>query len=104
MPPIRAHMAKLLPGKPYPQGATWDGVGVNFSIYSESATGVELCLFDGINGTAACTHRMKECTANVWHGYLQGIKPGQLYGYRVCGPYRPDRGQRFNCNKLLIDP
>jgi glycogen operon protein len=97
-------MAKLLPGKPYPQGATWDGVGVNFSIYSEGARGVELCLFDDVNSTAGETHRIKECTANVWHGYLHGIKPGQLYGYRLCGPYCPDRGQRFNCSKLLIDP
>jgi len=97
-------MTKLLPGRPYPQGATWDGVGVNFSIYSEAATGVELCLFGDISGEATETHRLRECTANVWHGYLRGVKPGQLYGYRLCGPYCPERGQRFNCSKLLIDP
>src|SRR5579863_9408198 len=97
-------MPKLLPGKPYPQGATWDGIGVNFSVYSEGATGVELCLFDDTEGEAAERCRLRECTANVWHGYLQGIKPGQLYGYRLCGPYSPGDGQRFNCHKLLIDP
>jgi glycogen operon protein len=97
-------MVKLLPGKPYPQGATWDGIGVNFSVYSEGATGVELCLFDEIDGEATERYRFKECTANVWHGYLQGVKPGQLYGYRMCGPYSPGEGHRFNCHKLLIDP
>ncbi|HVV45464.1 MAG TPA: hypothetical protein VHC72_09665, partial [Bryobacteraceae bacterium] len=98
-------MKQLLPGKPYPQGATWDGVGVNFSIYSEGATGVELCLFESHDGGEATEcFRFRECTGNVWHGYLQGIKPGQLYGYRICGPYNPDQGQRFNCRKLLIDP
>jgi glycogen operon protein len=97
-------MARLLPGKPYPQGATWDGIGVNFSVYSEAATGVELCLFDDTDGEATDRYRLKECTANVWHGYLQGVKPGQLYGYRMCGPYSSGEGQRFNCHKLLIDP
>ncbi len=97
-------MKKLLPGKPYPQGATWDGVGVNFSIYSEGATGVELCLFEDNNGEAAERYRLRETTGNVWHGYIPGVKIGQLYGYRLCGPYRPDQGQRFNCHKLLIDP
>jgi isoamylase len=97
-------MRKLLPGKPYPQGATWDGVGVNFSIYSEGATGVELCLFEETNGEATETYGLNECTGNVWHGYLPGIKVGQLYGYRLSGPYCPDQGQRFNPSKLLIDP
>ena len=97
-------MVKLLPGKPYPQGATWDGVGVNFAIYSESATGVQLCLFDEVKGDATETIRLKESSGNVWYGYVPGLKPGQLYGYRLCGPYSPEQGQRFNCNKLLIDP
>ncbi len=97
-------MKKLLPGKPYPQGATWDGVGVNFSIYSEGATAVELCLFEENNGVAAETYRMRECTGNVWHGYLPGVKIGQMFGYRLSGPYCPERGQRFNPAKLLIDP
>ena len=96
-------MSKLLSGKPYPQGATWDGMGVNFALYSEGARAVELCLF-AESGEATERYRLKECTANVWHGYLKGVKPGQLYGYRLCGPYCPEKGQRFNCNKLLIDP
>src|SRR5664279_1098805 len=95
---------KTVPGKPYPQGATWDGVGVNFSIYSERATGVELCFFDQDDRTATETYQLKECTGNVWHGYIRGVKPGQLYGYRLCGPYSPEQGQKFNCSKLLIDP
>ena len=93
-----------LPGKPYPQGATWDGVGVNFSLYSEGATGVELCLFLADNLEPAERYQFKECTGSIWHCYLQGLKPGQLYGYRVSGPYNPELGQRFNNNKLLIDP
>ena len=97
-------MKRLLPGKPYPQGATWDGVGVNFSIYSEEATGVELCLFEDNNGEAAETYRLEECTGNVWHGYLAGVKMGQLYGYRIQGPWCPQQGRRFNASKLLIDP
>jgi glycogen operon protein len=96
-------MKKVLPGRPYPQGATWDGVGVNFSIYSEGATAIELCLFDE-NGDTTETYRLKECTGSIWHGYLPGVKIGQLYGYRMCGRYCPEQGQRFNCAKLLIDP
>src|ERR1700679_4005747 len=97
-------MRKLLPGRPYPQGATWDGVGVNFSIYSESATGVQICLFDEAHGQQVETYQLRECTGSVWHGYIPGLKPGQLYGYRLCGQYDPENGKRFNCNKLLIDP
>jgi glycogen operon protein len=94
----------ILPGKPYPQGATWDGTGVNFSLYSEHATGVELCLFDTIDGRASEVIPIRECTGYVWHCYLPGIKLGQLYGYRVSGPYEPEKGHRFNPAKLLIDP
>jgi isoamylase len=93
-----------LPGKPYPQGATWDGTGVNFSLYSERATGVELCLFDDLDSAETEVVPLREVTGYVWHGYLPGIKIGQLYGYRVHGPYEPARGQRFNPAKLLIDP
>ena len=93
-----------LPGKPYPQGATWDGVGVNFSLYSEGATGVELCLFLADNPEPTERYQFKECTGSIWHCYLQGLKPGQLYGYRVSGAYNPELGERFNNNKLLIDP
>ncbi|MBZ5724903.1 MAG: glycogen debranching protein GlgX [Acidobacteriia bacterium] len=94
----------VLPGKPYPQGATWDGTGVNFSLYSENATGVELCLFDEVDSSETETVPFRECTGYVWHGYLPGIKLGQLYGYRVHGPYQPEQGHRFNPAKLLIDP
>ncbi|MDX2151574.1 MAG: glycogen debranching protein GlgX [Bryobacteraceae bacterium] len=95
----------LQPGKPFPQGATWDGLGVNFAIYSESATGVELCLFDYPNGSTNEERiRLPEVTGGVWHGYAAGLKPGQLYGYRVYGPFEPVQGHRFNPAKLLIDP
>lgn len=91
------------PGKPYPLGSTWDGNGVNFTLYADNATGVELCLFDS---PQAESKRIKlvERSHQIWHVYLPGIKPGQLYGYRVYGPYEPQNGHRFNPNKLLIDP
>ncbi|MDA0737965.1 MAG: glycogen debranching protein GlgX [Nitrospirae bacterium] len=93
------------PGRPYPQGATWDGEGVNFAIFSENATGVELCLFSRDQDDQE-THRfwMEERTDQVWHCYLPEARPGQLYGYRVHGPYDPRAGHRFNASKLLIDP
>ncbi len=93
----------LLPGKPYPLGAKWDGTGVNFALYSENATAVELCLFSP-EGEQQDTIQLKETTAFVWHGYLPGISPGQAYGYRVHGPWEPERGMRFNPAKLLVDP
>ena len=74
--------AKLLPGKPYPLGATWDGKGVNFAIYSEAATKVELCLFDEAGSQQECVG-LREVTGHVWHAYLPEVSPGQLYGYRV---------------------
>ncbi|HEV2174780.1 MAG TPA: alpha-amylase family glycosyl hydrolase, partial [Nitrospira sp.] len=93
------------PGHPYPLGATWDGEGVNFALFSENATGVELCLFDRPDQEKE-THRVRieERTNQVWHVYLPEVRPGQLYGYRVDGPYDPQAGHRFNANKLLIDP
>jgi len=94
----------ILPGKPYPQGATWDGTGVNFSIYSEDATGVELCLFDDPESGACRTIAIRESTGKVWHCYVPGIRPGQYYGFRIHGPYDPEQGLRFNPAKLLIDP
>jgi isoamylase len=94
----------ILPGKPYPQGATWDGTGVNFSIYSEGASAIELCLFDEPAGAAKTIIPIRESTGHVWHCYVPGIRLGQLYGYRVFGPYEPERGLRFNPAKLLIDP
>ncbi len=93
------------PGGPYPLGATWDGHGTNFALFSENARGVELCLFDR-DADALPRERvpLEEQTAHVWHGYLPGIGPGQIYGYRVTGPYEPECGLRFNPAKLLIDP
>jgi len=95
----------IYPGKPFPLGATWDGSGVNFAIFSENASAVELCLFKSREDEAEsrCV-RMPERTSSIWHCYLPGIKPGQLYGYRVHGPYEPGNGHRFNPSKLLIDP
>ncbi len=96
---------KVWPGKPYPLGATWDGRGVNFALFSERATQVELGLFDSAD--AACeSHRLPlvEQTDQVWHGYVPGLGPGQVYGYRVHGPYEPAAGLRFNPSKVLLDP
>ncbi len=96
---------KILPGKPYPLGATWDGEGVNFAIYSENAEKVELCLFDEADSkTERERVAFREVTGHVWHAYLPDIKPGQLYGYRIHGTYEPKEGLRFNPAKLLIDP
>jgi isoamylase len=96
---------RVFPGSPYPLGATWDGLGVNFALFSEHATAVELCLFDGTEATAESARiPLPEQTDMVWHAYLPDLKPGQLYGYRVHGPYEPNNGLRFNANKLLLDP
>ncbi|MDB4879249.1 MAG: glycogen debranching enzyme GlgX [Gemmatimonadetes bacterium] len=96
---------RVWPGRPYPLGATWDGTGVNFAIFSEHATGVELCLFRDPDDTGeAAKIRLTERTDQVWHCYLPDARPGQYYGYRVHGPYEPSRGLRFNPAKLLIDP
>jgi isoamylase len=96
---------RVWPGHPYPLGATWDGEGVNFALFSEHATAVELCLFDGPESTKESHHiRLEERTDQVWHAYIHGLWPGQHYGYRVHGPYAPQEGHRFNHHKLLIDP
>src|SRR5687767_1577950 len=96
---------RIWPGKPYPLGATWDGTGVNFAIFSEHATAIELCLFDNIDDVKEA-HRIKmpEQTDMVWHVYLPDAEPGQLYGYRVHGPFKPLEGLRFNPNKVVLDP
>jgi len=93
----------ILPGKPFPLGATVYKKGVNFALYSENATGVELCLFNADNSPGERI-RMAEKTDLIWHVFIEGLKPGQLYGYRVEGPYEPENGHRFNPNKLLLDP
>ncbi len=96
---------RVFPGAPYPLGGTWDGLGVNFALYSEHATKVELCLFDSTApGPEAVRIELSEQTDMVWHGYLPDLKPGQLYGYRVHGPYDPARGLRFNPAKVVLDP
>ena len=96
---------RLWPGSPYPLGAAWDGSGVNFALFSEHATGVQLCLFDsaGDRHERVCVP-LRERTDRVWHGYLPDVGPGQMYGYRVHGPWDPSQGLRFNPAKVLLDP
>jgi len=95
---------RVWPGTPYPLGATWDGRGVNFALFSAHAEKVELCLFDPTGHQEQARIVLPEYTDEVWHGYLPEARPDLLYGYRVYGPYDPSRGLRFNHNKLLIDP
>jgi len=97
-------MRTLKEGLPYPRGANFDGKGTNFALFSDHATHVTLCLFNKEGSSETERVQLKECTNGVWHGYLEDIKPGQLYGYRVDGPWAPMEGQRFNANKLLLDP
>ena len=96
--------SKVWPGRPDPLGATWDGTGVNFALFSAHAEKVELCLFDRSGQHEEARIVLPEYTDEVWHGYLPEARPDQLYGYRVHGPYDPAAGHRFNPNKLLIDP
>ena len=95
---------RVWPGRSHPLGATWDGRGVNFALFSAHADKVELCLFDAKGRRELERVRLPEYTDQVWHGYLPDLRPGQLYGYRVHGPYEPEHGHRFNPNKLLLDP
>jgi glycogen operon protein len=96
---------RVWPGSPHPLGATWDGEGVNFALFSEHATGVELCLFAAPDAPRESQRvALRERSGRVWHAYLPDLRPGQLYGYRVQGPYEPERGHRFNPHKLLLDP
>jgi isoamylase len=96
---------RVWPGSPYPLGATWDGSGVNFALFSENATRVELCIFDSAEARAESARiTMPSVTNRVWHCYLPDAKPGQLYGYRVYGPDAPHEGHRFNPHKILLDP
>jgi len=89
-------------GAPEPLGATWDGRGTNFALYSEGATGVLLCLFDADGVETRVPVRRK--TAFVWHAYVEGVTPGTAYGYRVDGPWNPEKGLRFNPANVLLDP
>ena len=95
--------SRVREGAPFPLGATWDGLGVNFALFSAHATKVELCLFDE-QGHEIERIALPEYTDEIWHGYLPDARPGQVYGYRVHGPYEPENGHRFNPNKLLLDP
>ena len=97
-------IARLEPGQPFPLGATWDGRGVNFALFSAFATQVELCLFDTDGKREVARISLRECSDQVWHGYLPDARPGLLYGYRAHGPNEPGRGHRFDPGKLLIDP
>jgi glycogen operon protein len=101
----RPGATRVWPGQPFPLGAAWDGSGVNFALFSENATGVDLCLFDRVDDPVERVRiPMRERSDQVWHCYLPDARPGQLYGYRVHGPYAPHEGHRFNAGKLLIDP
>ena len=100
---IAAH-PRVEPGLPYPLGATWDGAGVNFALFSANAEKVELCIFDVRGRRELARVALPEYTDEIWHGYLPEARPGMLYSYRVYGPYDPGRGHRFNHHKLLLDP
>src|SRR6056297_2702012 len=95
---------RVLAGSDVPLGASWDGSGTNFALFSAHAERVELCLFDNRGRRELERIDLPEFTHQVWHGYLPDVRPGQLYGYRVHGPYAPEAGHRFNPHKLLIDP
>ena len=102
---IEKRKLDVYPGLAYPIGATWDGEGVNFALYAENATAVELCLFDSPRDEKEVIKiKIQERSHQIWHAYIPGLQPGQLYAYRVHGPYEPQNGHRFNANKLLIDP
>ncbi len=103
VPPAQPSEA-IWPGEPAPLGATWDGEGVNFAVFSENATRIEVCLFDRPDGPETARLALPETDAHVFHGYVHGLGPGQLYGLRAHGPWKPDEGQRFNARKLLVDP
>jgi isoamylase len=95
---------RLMPGLPYPMGASYDGLGVNFAVFSANATRIEVCLFDPSGRKELARLALPECTNEIWHGYLPDAGPGLLYGYRAYGPFEPNRGHRFNPHKLLLDP
>jgi len=97
-------MTRITEGLPYPLGATWDGLGVNFALFSANATRVELCLFDSKGERELARVELPEYTDEVWHGYLPDARPYTIYAYRVHGPFAPEAGHRFNPNKLLLDP
>jgi isoamylase len=95
---------RLLPGNPYPLGSSWDGLGVNFAVFSANAQRIELCLFEPTGRKELKRYALPECTDEVWHGYLPHAHPGTVYAFRAHGPYQPQQGHRFNPHKLLLDP
>jgi isoamylase len=99
-----ARNAPVREGLPHPRGASWDGKGTNFAIFSAHATKVEVCIFDEKGEKELDRITLPEYTNQIWHGYLPEVRPGSVYGYRVHGPYEPEAGHRFNPNKLLLDP
>src|SRR6266478_842525 len=101
---ISATRPHITEGLPFPLGATWDGLGVNFALFSAHAAKVELCVFDDTGERELHRVELPEFTDEVWHGYLPDARPGTVYGYRVHGPWAPEEGHRFNPNKLLLDP
>ena len=101
---MQANTPSLLPGKPYPLGAQWDGHGINFALVAPNAHSVVLCLFDDKGATEVARLPLPESEAGVWHGYLPGAAPGLIYSYRVFGTYAPHQGHLFNPNKVVLDP
>jgi isoamylase len=101
---VKIDKGQLREGMPHPLGATWDGKGVNFALFSAHAAQVELCLFDDKGERETTRIPLPEYTDEIWHGYISGVNPGTIYGYRVHGPYEPAGGHRFNPNKLVLDP
>ena len=93
-----------LAGAAYPLGASCDSEGCNFAVFAGNAEQIDLCLFDANGRQELRRLALRECTDGVWHGYVTGVAPGQLYGYRAHGPYQPEQGHRYNVNKLLLDP
>ncbi len=103
-PAIPNKNVQVREGLAHPRGATWDGQGVNFALFSAHATKVELCIFDDAGKQELQRIELPEFTNEIWHGYIKGLRPGTVYGFRVHGPYEPEKGHRFNPNKLLLDP
>src|SRR5690349_2977246 len=106
LPAPRPMSVSVVPGDPYSLGASWDRRrgGTNFALFTEHGTRVDLCLFDPKSGRETQRVTLPKRTEHVWHGFVKGVQPGQLYGYRVHGRYAPREGMRFNPTKLLIDP